>query len=154
MYGFVIFEWIQLSDISFIFIYFTTLPPIRRSQQEAAIYDFQVDVLRIAVSVCSHAFTNGLDPKDVHDVLRAFTDMYVETLINYVGSDRELLYELTPRTASGSLKTFLTNLRDDKSGSQMLQKFTEKDKNGARSFIYGDKTHLVKVSAEVEQAIR
>ena len=122
--------------------------------QEAAIYDFQVDVLRIAVSVCSHAFTNGLNPKDVHDVLRAFTDMYVETLINYVGSDRELLYELTPRTASGSLKTFLTDLRDDKSGRQMLEKFTEKDKNGVRSFIYGDKTHLVKVSAAVEQAIR
>ena len=113
-----------------------------------------MDVLRIAVSVCSHAFTNGLDPKDIHDVLRAFTDMYVETLINYVGSDRELLYELTPKTASGSLKTFLPNLRDDKSGRQMLQKFTEKDKHGVRSFIYGDTTHLAKVSAEVEQAIR
>ena len=122
--------------------------------QEAAIYDFQVDVLRIAVSVCSHAFTNGLEAKDVHDVLRAFTDMYVETLINYVGSDRELLYELTPRTASGSLKTFLTNLRDDKSGRQMLEKFTEKDSNGVRYFILGDKTNLVKVSAEVEQAIQ
>ena len=122
--------------------------------QEAAIYDFQVDVLRIAVSVCSHAFTNGLEAKDVHDVLRAFTDMYVETLINYVGSDRELLYELTPQTASGSLKTFLTNLRDDKSGRQMLQKFTEKDSKGVRSFILGDETNLVKVSAEIDQAIQ
>lgn len=80
--------------------------------------------------------------------------MYVETLINYVGSDRELLYELTPRTASGSLKTFLTDLRDDKSGRQMLEKFTEKDSNGVRYFILGDKTNLVKVSAEVEQAIQ
>lgn len=122
--------------------------------QEAAIYDFQVDVLRIAVSVCSHAFTNGLEAKDVHDVLRAFTDMYVQTLINYVGSDRELLYELTPQTASGSLKTFLTNLRDDKSGRRMLQKFTEKDSKGVRSFILGDETNLVKVSAEIEQAIQ
>ena len=122
--------------------------------QEAAIYDFQVDVLRIAVSVCSHAFTNGLEAKDVHDVLRAFTDMYVETLINYVGSDRELLYELTPQTASGSLKTFLTNLRDDKSGRRMLQKFTEKDSKGVRSFILGDETNLVKVSAEIDQAIQ
>lgn len=80
--------------------------------------------------------------------------MYVETLISYVGSDRELLYELTPKTASGSLKTFLTNLRDDKSGRQMLQKFTEKDKNGVRYFIHSDKTHLGKVSEEVERAIR
>lgn len=111
-------------------------------------------MLRIAVSVCSHAFTNGLEAKDVHDVLRAFTDMYVETLINYVGSDRELLYELTPQTASGSLKTFLTNLRDDKSGRQMLQKFTEKDSKGVRSFILGDETNLVKVSAEIDQAIQ
>lgn len=106
------------------------------------------------MSVCSHAFTNGLDARSIHEVLRAFTDMYVETLINYVGGDKELLYELTPHTASGSLKTFLTNLRDGKSGKQQIMKFTEKDKNGNRSFIYDENIRLVKVKAEVEQAIR
>jgi len=121
---------------------------------EAAIYDFQVDVLRIAVSVCSHAFTNGLDARSIHEVLHAFTDTYVETLEDYVGGDRELLYELTPKTASGSLKKFLTNLRDDKSGKGLVQKFTKTDKHGNRSFICDDNTRLVKISAEVEQAIR
>ena len=122
--------------------------------QEAAIYDFQVDVLRITVSVCSHAFTNGLDAKSIHEVLRAFTDTYVETLVNYVGGDRELLYELTPGTATGRLKEFLTDLRDGKSGQGLVEKFTEMDENGDRSFIYDDKTRLVKVRPEIEQAIR
>ena len=74
---------------------------------EAAIYDFHVDVFRIAVSVCSHAYTNGFENEFIDLVLEAFTDSYVQTLINYVGGDKELLFELTPKTADGILKVYL-----------------------------------------------
>ena len=117
-------------------------------------YDFQVDVLRIAVSVCSHAFTNGLPKHEVDHVLRAFTDTYVETLVNYVGGDKELLYELTPETASGQLKSYLTTLKDDKSTAGQLEKFTEVDDDGERRFIHSKKTRLVPVDDDTLQMIR
>ena len=103
---------------------------------EAAIYDFGVDVLRIATSVCNHAHSNGLNNDEINAVLRAFTDTYVETLIHYVGGDRELLYELTPQTATGSLKTFLTSLETEESSKKQLKRFTDVDKKtGRRSNI-------------------
>lgn len=106
---------------------------------EAAIYDFGVDVLRIATSVCNHAHSNGLNNDEINAVLRAFTDTYVETLIHYVGGDRELLYELTPQTATGSLKTFLTSLETEESSKKQLKRFTDVDKKtGRRSFIKDD----------------
>ena len=52
---------------------------------EAAIYDFHIDVLRIAVSICSHGFTNGLSKDDILEALEAFTYTYVKTCIDYVG---------------------------------------------------------------------
>ena len=121
---------------------------------EAAVYDFQVDVLRIAVSVCSHAFTNGLKKHEVDHVLRAFTDTYVETLVNYVGSDKELLFELTPETASGALQTYLADLKNGKSTEQQLEKFTEMDEQGNRRFIYSKKTRLSPVDDKTLQMIR
>lgn len=122
---------------------------------EAAIYDFGVDVLRIATSVCNHAHSNGLNNDEINAVLRAFTDTYVETLIHYVGGDRELLYELTPQTATGSLKTFLTSLETEESSKKQLKRFTDVDKKtGRRSFIKDDSTRLVQVSQEVEEKIR
>ncbi|CAB9518536.1 Uncharacterized protein conserved in bacteria (DUF2252) [Seminavis robusta] len=121
---------------------------------EAAIYDFGVDVLRIAVSVCSHAHTNGLSHAQVNEVLRAFTDTYVQTVINYVGSDRELTFELTPETSSGSLKAYLTDVRDDRSSERQLEKFTDVDEHGNRHFIRNDNTRLVKVSSDMEAKIR
>ena len=42
--------------------------------------DFQIDVLRIAVSVCNHAFSNGLSEEQVEKVLKTFTDTYLETV--------------------------------------------------------------------------
>ena len=121
---------------------------------EAAVYDFQVDVLRIAVSVCSHAYTNGLKKVEIDNVLRAFTDTYVETLIGYVGGDKELLYELTPETASGQLQSYLDTLRDDKSTAEQLEKFTELNGDGERQFIHNDKTRLVAVDDATLQKIR
>jgi len=121
---------------------------------EAAIYDFGVDVLRIAVSVCSHAHSNGLSRSAVREVLRAFTDTYVQTVINYVGSDRELTWELTPETSSGSMRTYLTSVRDNSSPDRQFEKFTDVDKHGRRYFLRNDHTRLVSVSPETEKKIR
>lgn len=129
---------------------------------EAAIFDFQLDVLRIAVSVCGHAYANGLSEQDIRNTLKAFTDVYVETLVNYVGGDRELLFELTPETAYGSLKGFLSDVQNRKSSSKQMEKFTELDEHGNRRFIKGEdvddgdavSTRLVEVDSEIEKQIR
>jgi hypothetical protein len=47
---------------------------------EAAIFDFQIDVLRIAVSICNHGSTNGFDDKALKEALEAFTFTYVDTV--------------------------------------------------------------------------
>jgi hypothetical protein len=59
---------------------------------EAAIYDFHIDVLRIAVSICNHGFTNGLSIDQVSEALEAFTFKYVKTAIGYVGMCSSLSY--------------------------------------------------------------
>ena len=107
---------------------------------EAAIYDFQVDILRIAVSIFNHAETNGLNDAEIKEALSAFTDTYVNTLVDYVVGDQQELYELTPNTASGKLQTFLSDLLDQKYGhvrgatEHQLEKFTEDGK-----FIHSDR---------------
>ena len=70
---------------------------------EAAIYDFHIDVLRIAVSICNHAKTNGFDKSDTSDVLQAFAQSYVDSVMSYIGNEDALLFELTPETADGKL---------------------------------------------------
>lgn len=122
---------------------------------EAAIYDFQVDVLRIAVSVVGHAYANGLSEDAVDVVLRAFTDTYIQTVVNYVGGDRELLFEITPETSTGWLRGWLESVRDDKSPERQLEKFTEKvDGGGHRRFMKNDGTRLVEVTEEEDAEIR
>jgi len=127
---------------------------------EAAIYDFHIDVLRIAVSICNHAITNGLSPKQVNKALHVFTDSYVEAVIDYVGNEKALLFELTPDTSYGVLKTFLKKVSKSNSANKQLQKFTEVDETtGIRHFIEGgisipdNKTSLANVPPEIAQQI-
>ena len=47
---------------------------------EAAIYDFHVDVLRVAVSICNHGRSNGFDDGMLRVALEAFTFTYVDTV--------------------------------------------------------------------------
>jgi uncharacterized protein (DUF2252 family) len=121
---------------------------------EAAIYDFHVDALRIAVSICNHAFANALSAHEIKDALRAFTDTYIETVISYVGGDREILYEITPWTAKGALRQFLVALEIDNSADKQLSKFTEVDSSGARRFSKNNDTRLVALNPELEGKIR
>jgi len=77
---------------------------------EGAIFDFQIDVLRVAVSICSHGFTNGLSVHQVKEALGEFLYTYAETAVDYVGGDTELLYELTETTSTGVLRDFLVEV--------------------------------------------
>jgi len=121
---------------------------------EAAIYDFHIDVLRVAVSIASHGFTNGLSLDQVKGSLQAFTYMYVKTVVNYVGNDSALVYELTSHTSSGVLRDFLDDVENKRSKSAQIQKFTEHARDGRIRFTRDNKTRLVDVPAEIDDKIR
>eukprot|EP00970_Alexandrium_tamarense_P001430 scaffold145_cov195-Alexandrium_tamarense.AAC.74 len=121
---------------------------------EAAIFDFQVDVLRIAVSICNHGFTNGFSVDQVTEALEAFTYVYVKTAIDYVGGDTALVYELTADTSTGILRDFLSDVESKKSQIKQLGKFTEVGKDGVRRFMLNDVTRLEDVPKELEDKIR
>lgn len=121
---------------------------------QAAIYDFHLDVLRIAVSICNHGFTNGLSHSEVLEALEAFTFTYVKTVIDYVGGDKELLYELTPITSTGYLRDFLWDVLEESAQVKQLQKFTEVGIDGIRRFIRNTDTKLQDVSPDIELKIR
>ena len=120
---------------------------------EAAIYDFHIDVLRIAVSICSHGFTNGLTMEEVKEALEAFTYTYVKTAIDYVGGDTDLLFEINSQTATGMLRDFLWDTESHNSHLKQIEKFTEVV-DGVRRFIRTDHTRLMDVTPEVEQKLR
>lgn len=127
---------------------------------EGAIYDFGVDILRIAVSICNHAYTNGLSPEEIHDVLGVFTKSYIETVESYVGNEDADLFELTPKTTYGKLKTFLEKVEKKGSTDKQMDKFTTVSDNGERKFIKGGidaahaNTSLATVPPEIESDIR
>lgn len=121
---------------------------------EAAIYDFHVDVLRIAVSICSHGVTNGIATRAVQKALHSFTDTYVETVVNYVGNEDALLYEVTPETATGVLQDFMTDVHEDNSSDKQLDRFTDIDASGTRRFIKDENSRLAAVGPAIEGKIR
>jgi uncharacterized protein (DUF2252 family) len=121
---------------------------------EAAIYDFHIDVLRLAVSICNHGFTNGLNDEEVRDALEAFTYTYVKTVIDYVWNDRALLFELDSYTSKGALRDFLVNVENEMSLAKQMHKFTEVGHDGMRRFIRDDDTRLEDVPERIERKIR
>jgi uncharacterized protein (DUF2252 family) len=127
---------------------------------EAAIFDFHIDVLRIAVSITSHAVTNGLSEKQIDDALQVFTDAYVKTVIGYVGNEHALLFELRNKTAYGSLLRFIKDVEQDNSSKKQMSKFTDVGASGKRQFLKGpvgvpySDTKLMAVTPERELEIR
>ena len=127
---------------------------------EGAIYDFQVDVLRIAVSVYNHALTNGLSDRDVAMVLEEFTDSYVNTVLRYIGNEDALLFELTAKTTTGFLGAFLKKVQSTNSYEKQMKKYTKVDEHGHRSFYKGPigsadpDTKLATLPPEREEQIR
>jgi uncharacterized protein (DUF2252 family) len=83
---------------------------------EGAIYSFEIDVLRLAVSIANHAFTNGFTEEQATKFVKRFASDYVKAVISYIGNEDAALFEVTPKTAKGKLKDFLKDVDDgDKS---------------------------------------
>jgi uncharacterized protein (DUF2252 family) len=123
--------------------------------------DFHIDVLRIAVSIVSHALTNGFKDEDVDRALLVFAESYVQTVLNYEDNEEALLFELTSKTAYGQLQKFLEKVNNKKSSEKQMTKFTTRDPvTEKRHFIKGpvdiphEETHLAAVPPEMEQQIR
>ncbi|CAB9519586.1 Uncharacterized protein conserved in bacteria (DUF2252) [Seminavis robusta] len=123
---------------------------------EAAIFDFQVDVVRIAVSICSHAITNQLNEDEVDQALEIFFASYVHTVLDYEDNEDALLFELTPKTAQGELRKFLKKSQRKRSSKKQLTKFTTRDPvTQERHFIKGpvdvphETTRLASLSPEM-----
>lgn len=126
---------------------------------EGSIYDFQIDVLRLAVSIANHAITNGFSRTDTEHFVNTFAHAYVEGVISYVGNEDAALFELTPETAHGKLKKFVQGVAQDESYGKQMQKFTVHS-NGSRHLIKGPvdipdpDTRLASVDPEIVQQIR
>ena len=93
---------------------------------EAAIYDFQMDIWRLAVSVYDHALSNGLSEAQAQRAVIILTDWYVATIGNYIGNELAMLHELTPENVpSGPLARFLEDVDGKDAQHKQLSKFTE-----------------------------
>eukprot|EP00967_Tisochrysis_lutea_P145223 scaffold272431_cov27-Tisochrysis_lutea.AAC.2 len=105
---------------------------------EAAVYDFQIDIWRLAVSMYDHALTNGaslpryprhppppqppqaapyrtdsagLTHTEAVSVLYDFCHTYVDTMARYVGKEDAQLFEISDTTAGGQVGHFLKAVR-------------------------------------------
>ena len=120
---------------------------------EAAIFDFHIDVIRIAVSLHNHAVTNGFNAEQIKYMQLIFLNTYLDAVFAYVGSDRDLTFEITARTARGKLQEFLERLEDKE--SKIDVKFTTADKKtGQQVFEKNEMTRLVPIEPELEREIR
>ena len=120
---------------------------------EAVIYDFQMDVWRLAVSIYDHAITNDYSAAEAIGAVVAFTEAYVATLEGYVGNEKALLFEMTAEHASGPLREFLEATASRNSAAEQLRVFTRVGSSGEREFIKNDSTKLAEVDPSVREEI-
>ena len=122
---------------------------------EAAVYDFQIDVWRLAVSIHNHAITNGLGEDRAAEIVMFFCDEYVRRLQEYVGNENALTFEVTPDVATGKLQQFLQRVEQAQSQHKQMSKFTYKDERSSeRRLVKSEDTALEAVSADVEEDLR
>jgi uncharacterized protein (DUF2252 family) len=128
---------------------------------ESAIYDFQVDVLRIAVSIVNHGASNGIRAKSTRQVIRKFANQYVETVLDYAKNERAQTFEMTLESAHGQLRSFLKSVATEDSAIRQMEKFTYRDATTHElRFIKGEvgmpheDTRLATVLPDVEDEIR
>ena len=76
----------------------------------------------MAVSVYNHAVTNGFSHHEIKRANLAFLHTYVDTVIGYIGDDRALVFEVTPKTAQGVLKEYLQSVDEKQSTYKQLDK--------------------------------
>uniref|UniRef100_A0A7S2H5M0 Uncharacterized protein n=1 Tax=Haptolina brevifila TaxID=156173 RepID=A0A7S2H5M0_9EUKA len=95
---------------------------------EAIIFDFQMDVWRVAVSICNHALMNGLRDAEALASVLTFTDVYISTVQGYLDNDFAQDRELTAKTSKGELARFLKSKQDNhEQQNKLMAKFTERD---------------------------
>lgn len=128
---------------------------------EATVYDFQIDITRVAVSIVDHSLSNGLSTEQVENILSSFANSYIDTVLAYIGNEKAYLFELTSETTTGKLKSFLEKVEKKKSIPKQMKKFTITDeKAGIRRFKKGpigipdSSTRLAAVPPEREEEIR
>ena len=122
---------------------------------EAVIYDFQVDVWRVAVSIYNHALTNGLSPAKAESAVETFCDAYVNVVRNYIGNDNEQLFEIKASTTpkKTALHEFLKKLQS-KDEDKAVLKFTERTSEEGLRFVKTKENSLEELDGDIEDAIR
>jgi Uncharacterized protein conserved in bacteria (DUF2252) len=128
---------------------------------EAAVFDFQVDVARVCISIWNHATTNGFEPDEITSIILAFTEAYVRAILGYEDNENALLFELTAKTSKGVLKSFLERTEEHRNAAKLMTKFTTRDPiTLQRHLIKGpidvpdEYTHLATVPPEMEAQIK
>jgi len=119
---------------------------------ESVVYDFQIDIWRLAVSMYDHALTNGLTEQEGVELIYDFCHTYVDTMARYVGKEDAQLFEVTDTNTGGQVGNFLRHVAGKNEGHQMLHKFTYV-KGQQRRFIFSEATQLRPVSASVRAAM-
>ena len=112
---------------------------------EAAIFDFQMDVWRLAVSIYDHAMTNGLTRDEAAGAVVAFTDEYVSTVSGYMDNERAMLHELTSANVNRkatTLASFLDAMQSEEALHTQLRRFTVHGADGKRRFKFNNSTQL------------
>ena len=69
---------------------------------ESTIFDFQMDIWRLAVSIYNHALSNDLGEAKAEAAVLTFTNTYVRTIMDYVNNDRAETFEINQDTSKGS----------------------------------------------------
>ena len=123
---------------------------------EAAPYDFRIDVWRVATSIYNHGISNGLGEAQSEAAVLTFCDSYVEAVKAYVGNDDAQLFEVTAATTqSEALVAFLEGVDAKQSQERQMDKFTDVDAaTGERRFVKSDKTKLEAVDDALAEALR
>lgn len=125
---------------------------------EGTIHDFQVDILRLAISIYDH-IQDTIDSDSARQVLDSFLETYVATVQSYIGNEDALTADLTKDTASGLLKNFLLELEDEENYSRekQIKKYVKhKDKQWKfKTGTSGDPKHkLVKLDSTTKAKIQ
>eukprot|EP00980_Cylindrotheca_fusiformis_P008164 scaffold1729_cov117-Cylindrotheca_fusiformis.AAC.2 len=128
---------------------------------EAAIFDFQYDVLRILVSMLTRASAYDVNQKETDAALRKFTKEYITSILSFVGNKAALTFDLTTETSRGEIYYHLVDVVNDESVEEQLDKFTTEGEEPAdRRFKKGtlsDPHHsskLASISDALEEEIR
>lgn len=125
---------------------------------EGTIHDFQVDIMRLAISIYDHT-QELMGIETACRVVQEFLKAYVSTVESYIGNEEALTADLTLETTTGPLRNFLQTVEDDEEYSRASQiKKYAKFKGGRWKFKAGSleepEHKLVGLDAETKAKIQ